>query len=116
MNDYLLYGSGGLGIVVALVHGHIGRTRLLPPLTGIPTVHRRVLEAVFQLSTLYWLVGGLVLMAVPVLPDYLPRPFAVYGVAFLFFSGAVGNFWATRGKHIGWVLLGLSTVMAVLGA
>ncbi len=116
MNDYLLYGAGGLGIVVALVHGHIGRTRLLPPLTGIPAVHRRVLGAVFQLSTLYWFVGGLVLMAVPVLPDYLPRPFAVYGVAFLFFSGAVGNFWATRGRHIGWVLLGLSTVMAVLGA
>lgn len=116
MNDYLLYGAGVLGIMVALVHGHIGRTRLLPPLTGIPDVHRRVLGAVFQLSTLYWFAGGLLLVAVPILPGYLPRPFAVYAVAFLFISGAVGNFWATRGKHVGWVLLGLSSTMAVLGA
>lgn len=122
MNDYLLFGAGGLGVLVALVHGHIGRTRLLPPLTGVPgvpgvpDVHGRVLGAVFQLSTLYWIAGGLILMAVPLLPDHLPRPFAVYAVAFLFVSGAVGNFWATRGRHIGWVLLGFSSTMAVLGA
>lgn len=116
MNDVALFAAGLIGIVVSLVHGRIGATRLLPPIQGVSQAQKRVLEAVFQLSTLYWFAGGLILIMVPVLPEYLPRGFAAYCVAFLYASGAVGNFWATKGRHIGWALLTIAAVLAIFGA
>lgn len=116
MQDFFLMAAGALGIIVAVVHGVIGHRRLVPPISNISTVQKRVMWAVFQLSTLYWLVGGLLLIAAPLAPDSIPRLATAYTVAFLYGSGAAGNCWATRGRHIGWILLLAATILAVLGA
>ncbi|MFT4584936.1 MAG: hypothetical protein ACI915_002882 [Gammaproteobacteria bacterium] len=39
-----------------------------------------------------------------------------YIVAAIFASGAAANFWATRGKHFGWMLLAVAGSLAVIGA
>jgi hypothetical protein len=36
------------------------------------------------------------------------------GATYLF--GAAGNFWATRGRHPGWMLLALALVLIAFGA
>jgi hypothetical protein len=38
-----------------------------------------------------------------------------YIVAAIFASGAAANFWATRGKHFGWMLLAVAGLLAVIG-
>lgn len=116
MNDLLLVGAGVGGVLVAIIHGYLGHKIVLPQLAGGTAQIRRVNEAVFQLSTLYWLAGGLVLIATPYFLDDALRRVFVCGVVFLYATGAIGNFWATRGRHPGWVILLVVTIMALLGA
>lgn len=116
MNDVFLIIAGISGMLIALAHGYIGETKILRPAAHIPPIHRRVLRAVFQLSTLYWFVGGAVLVMLPFHADPISRTLAVGVVGFLYATGAAANFWATRGRHFGWPLLAATTVLAILGA
>jgi len=115
MNDTLLMAAGIGGALVALLHGYLGHKFVLPAFTGGTGPIRRVNHAVFQLSTLYWFVGGGALIASALVLNEGDRAVVVYMVSFLYLSGAVGNFWATRGRHPGWALLLLVAAMAIAG-
>lgn len=116
MNDSILIAAGMGGATVALIHGYLGKTLVLPSFSGGTEQVRRVNEAVFQLSTLYWFAGGLALIWAAVSLDQGERTTVVAMVSFLYIAGAIGNFWATRGRHPGWFLLSLVTVLAFVGA
>lgn len=116
MQDFLLISAGLVGAVVSLVHARIGARRLIAPVEGVSATEKRVLSAVFQLSSIYWFVGGLILLAAVMLPDTVPRQFAAISVAFLYICGSLGNCWATKGTHFGWPLLALAAGLALLGA
>ncbi|MEZ5841549.1 MAG: hypothetical protein R3D02_14350 [Hyphomicrobiales bacterium] len=116
MEDLVLIGAGAGGVLVALIHGYLGRTAVLPNLAGASASARRVNAAVFQLSTLYWLAGGAVLIAAPFVLSQSQRTLAAGMMAFVYAAAAIGNFWATRGRHPGWMLLAIVTGMALIGA
>lgn len=116
MKDLILIGAGIGGMLIALVPGYLGQAVLVRSLAETSASARRVNTAVFQLSTLYWLAGGLVLVAAPFVLDQGPRTLAAGMMTFVYAAGAIGNFWATRGRHFGWVLLAIVTIMALMGA
>lgn len=111
----MLMAGGALGVGVAMVHAVIGQRRILQPVAGLSPVARRVLVAVFHLSTLYWGIAGLALVwGALVWPLEVLRTVGVV-VIWLYLTGAIANFWATRGKHFGWVLLVLCGVLIGVG-
>jgi len=116
MNDLLLMGAGIGGVLISLIHGYLGHTKVLASLTIGPTSMRRVNSAVFQLSTLYWSTCGFLLIAAPFFLDSSLRKVVVGIVVFTYLTGALANFWATRGRHPGWILLVIVSVMALFGA
>ncbi|MEM1140358.1 MAG: hypothetical protein AAGH45_10795 [Pseudomonadota bacterium] len=115
MKDILLYLSGGLGMAIALVHGYLGETKVVRPTAASTPAAKRVLHAIMFLSGVYWFVASAILVATPAYVPELVRPIVVYGVAAIFISGCVANFWATRGRHFGWALLALAAGLALAG-
>ena len=116
MEDMFLILAGTGGALIALIHGYLGQTIVLPSFSGGTASARRVNQAVFQLSTLYWFAGGVALIYAAVFSDQGERTLIVAMVTFLYITGAAGNLWATRGRHPGWVLLALVTGLALVGA
>ncbi|MEM8937476.1 MAG: hypothetical protein AAGC77_13840 [Pseudomonadota bacterium] len=115
MPDIFLYIAGTLGICISIVHGLLGEFRVIRPIHSPTVVGKRVLSAIMFLSAVYWALASALLLAVPTyIPDAL-RPVVVGGVAAVYASGSLGNLWATRGKHFGWVLLAVCTGLALAG-
>lgn len=116
MKDLMLFSAGGLGMVIAVVHGYLGETKVVRPVQGTTDSAKRVLQAIMFLSAVYWFIAGLVLAAAPVYFEDGLRAVIAYIVAAVFASGALGNFWATRGTHFGWALLAAACLLAIFGA
>ncbi|MEM6913066.1 MAG: hypothetical protein AAF511_03720 [Pseudomonadota bacterium] len=115
-SDIALYASGVLGVFVSIVHGYIGEMKVVRPSEAPSAAAKRVLSAIMFLSAVYWLVVSLLLIATPAyVPDGL-RAFAAYGAGAVLLSGALGNLWATRGRHPGWMLLTVAAGLAFIGA
>jgi len=114
MNTPLLLVSGFIGLVTALVHGYLGQTKLLAKVNLESELGQRALYAVFHLSTFYWAVAGIVLLLAPWVLEPVSAPVVIWTIAFVYLTGAVGNFWLARGRHIGWVLLTASALLAVV--
>lgn len=114
MNMTLLVAGGLLGVAIAIAHGLIGQARIVEPCEGLKGSQARVLVAVFHLSTLYWALGGLAVIAAVVIGGTESRNTIVAVVIALYVAGAIANFWATRGRHFGWMLL--LTASALLAA
>ncbi|MEM6627687.1 MAG: hypothetical protein AAF719_13390 [Pseudomonadota bacterium] len=116
MQDAYLYAAGTLGIVISIVHGFLGETKIVAPSQAPASQAKRVMRAIMFISAVYWFAGGLVLLLTPAVLTEAQRPLAVYGAAFLFLTGSLGNFWATKGRHFGWMLLAVAGGLAVAGA
>ncbi len=116
MSNILLITAGGLGLIISLVHGYLGETKVVGPVQDVPISAKRILQAIMFLSAVYWFLGAALLVAAPFLLAPENRFIAGWGVGALFLSGAIGNFWATRGKHFGWMLLSMATLLAWSGA
>lgn len=120
LHDAALAGAGIIGVVVAVIHGVLTerlmaapfRARAEPPLSA--TI-RRIAPLLLQFSTFNWVVGGLVLVAAALWlgPEAKRVAGLLVGSSYLF--GAVGNLWATRGRHPGWVLYAVALVLIVYG-
>ena len=65
MRDLLLQCSGALAIVVALVHGVLGETKVFARATIEPPRLRTLIRLVWQAGTLAWIGGGVLLIAAP---------------------------------------------------
>lgn len=116
MNDTFLIAAGIGGMLIAMIHGFFGHSKLLPRVTGLPRTLRKINAAVFQLSTLYWFAGGVALVAAPFVLSSGERTLIAFAVAFMYLTGAAANLWATRGRHMGWPLLVGVAVLALIGA
>ncbi|MEM9622157.1 MAG: hypothetical protein AAF993_10940 [Pseudomonadota bacterium] len=116
MNEVMLTTAGVLGMLIALVHGYLGETQVVRHAQAATESGQRVLHAIMFLSAVYWFVGGLVLALAPAYLDAGTTSVVAYTVAAIFAGGALGNLWATRGKHFGWLLLAAATGLAVAGA
>ncbi len=97
--------AGTLAVFVAVVHGYLGLTKVVPPTTGVSDSIKRIYLGLFGLSAVYWAAGGVVLV-IYAGADPSPLRTAIGFTSFaMYFSGALVNAWATRGKHFGWAVL-----------
>lgn len=113
--DILLYLAGGLGVAIGVVHAVLGELRVVGPATTPTVSAKRVLRAIMFLSGVYWSALGAALIAAPFLSSVELKLGIAYVAAAVFLSAAAANFWATQGKHFGWVLLSIAGVLALAG-
>jgi hypothetical protein len=116
MNDVLTVSAGGLGMLIAVVHGYLGETQVVRPISGAPASAKRVLQAIMFFSALYWFVAGAILAASPFYLTGNDRRVAAMVACMIYLTAAAGNFWALRGRHFGWILLSAASALAWLGA
>ena len=108
--------AGCLGMCIALIHGYLGETKVVRIVQGTPATPKRVLHAIMFLSAVYWFVGGAVLASGPLYLTAHEQGVAALIIGTMYLTGALGNLWATRGRHVGWVLLTCAVALAWSGA
>ena len=115
MRDLLLQCAGVLTIIVALIHGVLGETKVFARARIEPERLRTLIRLVWQASTVAWIGGGVLLIAVPGMESASARHWIVATMACVFAFSAAANAWATRGRHFGWMALSAVVAMAVAG-
>jgi hypothetical protein len=115
MRDLLVQCAGVLTIVVALIHGYLGEAKVFARATIEPARLRTLIRLVWQASTVAWIGGGVLLVAVPWMGSEPARHWIVATMACVFGLSACANAWATRGRHFGWMALSAVVAMAVAG-
>jgi hypothetical protein len=116
--DIALIGAGMLGAGVAVAHGVIMQRYMVTPIerwfgAGAPlnAASKRLTPILLHLTTIYWLAGGLALIAAALWFDRSARLATAGCVAFLYVCATLGNFWGTRGRHPGWMLYAVSLAL-----
>jgi hypothetical protein len=115
MRDFALQISGVLAILVAVVHGVLGETRVFARAKIEPPFARRLLRAVWQCSAVAWFAGGILLIAVPFMASDTARRWIIVALVVIYGSGVIGNAWATRFRHFGWMVLTAVIAVALCG-
>ena len=115
MRDLLLQCSGAAAIVVALIHGVLGETKVFRRATIEPPRLRTLIRAVWQAGTVAWIGGGVLLIAAPSMASEPARHWIIITLAAVFGFAALVNAWAMRGRHFGWVALSGVVALAVAG-
>ncbi|MET4118823.1 hypothetical protein ABIB85_005452 [Bradyrhizobium sp. JR1.5] len=115
MRDLLLQCAGVVTIVVALIHGILGETKVFARARIEPERLRTLIRLVWQASTVAWFGGGVLLIAAPWLQSEPARHWIVVTMACVFGFAALANAWATRGRHFGWMALSAVVAMAAAG-
>jgi hypothetical protein len=111
--------AGVIGIGVAVVHGVLVQRLMVGPIGSsgarMATAARRLTPGLLHFSTFNWLVGGLALIAAAngFPPGARVATAVLVGASYLY--GALGNLWATRGRHPGWVLYAAAVALIVYG-
>jgi hypothetical protein len=118
--DAALAAAGIIGSSVAVVHGVLVQRLVVGPFerpadrrTGGAV--RRLAPLLVQFSTFNWFVGGLALVvaATTLGPEARLITGLLVGSSYLF--GALGNLWATRGRHVGWMAYALALGLILYG-
>jgi hypothetical protein len=115
MRDILLQCAGVVAIFAAAVHGVLTEVKIFPRVTIEPQSLRTLFRLVWQIPTVAWIAGGILLIATPSVASDAARHWIVLTLACVFAFSAIGNAVGTRGKHFGWMVLGAVTAMAVAG-
>jgi hypothetical protein len=117
MRDLLLQASGVLGFAGAAIHGVLGEVRVFPHV-NLPTERARflfLLRVVWQASTVGWMALAVLLAVAPSLGSDAARHWIVAMAVVNFGFAAIGNAWANRFRHFGWVLLAVVVALALAG-
>jgi hypothetical protein len=115
MRDMLLQIAGVAAIVVALIHGWLGETKVFARATVEPERVRTLIRVVWQAGTIAWIGGGVLLIAAPSMASDPARHWIVVTMALVFAFAAAGNAFVTRGRHYGWMALSAVVALAVAG-
>ena len=117
-----LFAAGILGSAVAVFHGIVTQRLMVRPIEALFRADgrtsgtiRRLVPLLLHFSTVVWFAGGLALIAAARVfgPDARLVTSLFVGSAYLF--GVLGNLWGTRGRHPGWMLLGIAVILIALG-
>jgi hypothetical protein len=115
MRDLALQGAGVLAILVAIAHGIIAELRVFANARIEPRRTRDLLRMVWQASTVDWIGMGVLLIAAPALGSQAARQWVIAVAVVVYGYAAVGNAVATRGRHVGWYLMGSVVALALVG-
>ena len=121
--DAALGMAGVIGSCVAVVHGFLVQRLMVRPFEEffradkrISASIRRLVPLLLHFSTISWFLGGLALFAAAIWFDHAARLATGLFVGSLYLLGALGNLWATRGRHPGWMLMAVAIMLIVFGA
>jgi hypothetical protein len=115
MRDLVLQSAGVVAIVVALIHGVLGETKIFARATIEPPRLRTLIRLVWQTGTVAWIGGGILLIAAPSMGSEPARHWTVATLAAVFGFAAFANAWATRGRHFGWAAMSAVVALAIAG-
>ena len=115
MRDLALQAAGVLAILVAVAHGAIAELRVFARAHIEPRGTRKLLRLIWQASTVDWIAIGVLLIASPWLGSQAARHWVIAVAAAVYGYAAVGNAVATRGRHIGWILMSCVVALALAG-
>ncbi|MGY3236879.1 MULTISPECIES: hypothetical protein [unclassified Bradyrhizobium] len=115
MRDLLLQCAGVAAIIVAVIHGILGETKVFARATIEPERLRSLIRLVWQASTVAWIGCGALLVAAPWMDSALARHWIVVTMVCVFGFSACANAWGTRGRHFGWMALGAVVAMTLAG-
>jgi hypothetical protein len=115
MRDLILQCAGVAAILVALLHGLLGETKVFAKATIEPARLRTLIRLVWQAGTAAWIGGGVLLIAAPWMQSEPARHWIIVTIAIVYGVGALGNAWWSRGRHFGWMALSAVIVLAVAG-
>ena len=120
--DAALAMAGVIGSGVAVVHGILVQRLMVRPFEEVFLADRRIAGSIKRLvplllhfSTIGWFLGGIALIAAAFWLEQEARLATGLFVGSLYLFGALGNLWATRGRHPGWMLMAAALVLIVLG-
>jgi hypothetical protein len=114
--------AGIIGSGVAVVHGILVQRLMVKPFEEFAVADgriggpvRRLVPLLLHFSTISWFLGGLALIAAARWFEYDARFATGVFVGGLYAFGALGNLWATRGHHPGWMLMTIALVLIAFG-
>ncbi len=114
--------AGLIGGLTAVIHGVLIQRLVVRPVEAAflaapakPRAIRRLVPLLMQFSTFAWLLGAVALIVAA--RWFEPQARLVTGllVGGLYLFGALGNFWATGGRHPGWMLMAAALVLIAVG-
>ena len=103
--------AGCVGTFVAIFHGLVTQKWMIKPIlkeVTLPDSTRNLIPLLLHFSTICWFFGGIALI---ITPFWLSPPAMLTTAVFVgaFYTvGAVGNFWGTKGRHPGWMMLAVA--------
>lgn len=112
--------AGIIGSSVAVYHGVLVQRLMVRPVEAFFLAENdiligRLVAPLLHLSTVSWFFGGVTLIAAANWFEQDARLVTGALVGGLYLYGAVGNLWATRGLHPGWMLMVVALILIVLG-
>jgi hypothetical protein len=119
-HDAALGMAGVIGSGVAVVHGVLTQRLMVRPFEQLADGRmtapiRRLVPLLLQFSTFNWFVGGIALILAAIAFEHEARLATGMLVASSYLFAAIGNCWATRGRHPGWMLYAVALVLIVYG-
>ena len=109
MRDLILQCAGVAGIVVALIHGALGETKVFARATIQAESLRTLIRLVWQTGTVAWIGGGVLLIAAPSFGSESARHWIVVTIVAVYAFAAAANAWWSRGRGFGWKASGRSS-------
>lgn len=106
--------AGLLGMGIAGVHGYLGQVSLLNRIEAPEPEIISWTTMVFHMSTAYWFLTGVGLIWASTFEDHGARSMMAIVAIVMYGPSAVGNFVSSRGRHFGWVMLAIPTVLCIL--
>lgn len=112
--------AGLIGSFGAVIHGMLTQLHLVAPVRELTAARisvpvQRLVTILLQFSTFNWFIGGLVLIAAACLSGQEARQAAGLLVGSSYLFAALGNLWATRGRHPGWIVYGAALGLILYG-
>ena len=119
--DAALAIAGLIGSGVAVVHGILVQRLMVRPIEELSLSDKRLSGSIGRLvplllhfSTICWFLGGVALVAAAFWLDPGARIATCVLVGAMYLFAALGNLWATRGRHPGWMLMALALALIIV--
>jgi hypothetical protein len=120
--DAALGMAGVIGCCVAVFHGILTQRLMVRPLEEFFLTDQRISASIKRLvplllhfSTISWFLGGLALIVAANWFEQSAKLATGLFVGSLYLFGALGNLWATRGRHPGWLLMAAALMLIAFG-
>jgi hypothetical protein len=120
--DAALGMAGVIGCCVAVFHGILTQRLMVRPLEEFFLTDKRISASIKRLvplllhfSTISWFLGGLALIVAANWFEQSAKLATGLFVGSLYLFGALGNLWATRGRHPGWLLMAAALMLIAFG-